>query len=143
MNWRDLECQTINPCICNSLYLHLFLINHYCLLFVCLFVVIENVQLAILNCGRLQPATGNCDHCWQTYAQSHEAVISMRSHKYIASMQPIETFQALHESNPEQQKSRMSALLLTPTLLHCSQYDVLLQICHNNIIQWLQWWLIT
>ena len=35
MNWRDLECQTINPCICNSLYRHLFLINHYCL-FVCL-----------------------------------------------------------------------------------------------------------
>ena len=31
MNWRDLECQTINPCICNSLYRHLFLINHYCL----------------------------------------------------------------------------------------------------------------
>ena len=36
MNWRDLECQTINPCICNSLYRNLFLINHYCL-FVCLF----------------------------------------------------------------------------------------------------------
>ena len=35
MHWRDLECQTINPCICNSLYSHLFLINHYCL-FVCL-----------------------------------------------------------------------------------------------------------
>ena len=35
MNWRDLECQTINPCICNSLYGHLFLINHYCL-FACL-----------------------------------------------------------------------------------------------------------
>ena len=30
MNWRDLECQTINPCICNSLYRHIFLINHYC-----------------------------------------------------------------------------------------------------------------
>ena len=36
MNWRDLECQTINPCICNSLYRHIFLINHYCL-FVCLY----------------------------------------------------------------------------------------------------------
>ena len=31
MNWRDLECQTINPSICNSLYRHLFLIYHYCL----------------------------------------------------------------------------------------------------------------
>ena len=30
MHWRDLECQTINPCICNSLYRHLFLINHFC-----------------------------------------------------------------------------------------------------------------
>ena len=30
MNWQDLECQTINPCICNSFYRHLFLINHYC-----------------------------------------------------------------------------------------------------------------
>ena len=38
MNLRDLECQTINPCICNSLYRHIFLINHYCL-FVCLFEV--------------------------------------------------------------------------------------------------------
>ena len=28
--------QTINPCISNSLYRHIFLINHYCL-FVCLF----------------------------------------------------------------------------------------------------------
>ena len=36
MNWRDHECQTINLCICNSLYRHLFLINHYCL-FVCLY----------------------------------------------------------------------------------------------------------
>ena len=26
-----LECQTINPCICNSLYSNIFLINHYCL----------------------------------------------------------------------------------------------------------------
>ena len=38
MPWRDLENQTINPCICNSLYRHLFQINLYCL-FVCLFVL--------------------------------------------------------------------------------------------------------
>ena len=38
MNWRVLECQTINPCICNSFYRHLFLINHYSLF--CLFVSI-------------------------------------------------------------------------------------------------------
>ena len=38
MNWRDLECQTINPCICNSLYRHIFLINHYSLFVCCLFV---------------------------------------------------------------------------------------------------------
>ena len=43
MNWRDLECQTINPCICNSLYRHLFLINHYC--FFCLFESVGKTDL--------------------------------------------------------------------------------------------------
>ena len=43
MNWRDLECQTINPCICNSLYRRLFLINHY-YLFVSLRCVSRGVR---------------------------------------------------------------------------------------------------
>ena len=35
MNWRDLECQTINLCICNYLYRHIFIINNYCLFVKC------------------------------------------------------------------------------------------------------------
>ena len=52
MNWRDLECQTINPWICNSLYLHSFLINHYCL-FVCLFENFTNDLHLIRNLLRI------------------------------------------------------------------------------------------
>ena len=44
MNWRDLECQTINPCICNSLNRHHFLINNYCLFVVCLYVYALNCK---------------------------------------------------------------------------------------------------
>ena len=56
MNWRDLECQTINPCIGNSLYSHLFLINNYCL-FVCLFELINKCSTFVFfdlirKCGR-------------------------------------------------------------------------------------------
>ena len=43
MNWRDLECRTINPFTCNSLYRHLFLINHYCCCCCCCYWMIACV----------------------------------------------------------------------------------------------------
>ena len=48
MYLRDLECWTINPCICNCLYRHLFLINNYCL-FVCLSVYFINNLFKVLK----------------------------------------------------------------------------------------------
>ena len=84
MNWRDLECQTINPCICNSLYRHIFLINHYCL-FVCLSV----------SAGRFIPAQWwwvsaqeglflHCDgecHCREVY--SCTVMVSVSAGRFI------------------------------------------------------------
>ena len=56
MQLRDLECQTINPCICNSLYCYRFLINHYCL-FVCLFVCVLSCLLKSVG-STLPPFVG-------------------------------------------------------------------------------------
>ena len=48
MHWRNHECQTINPCICNSLYRHHFLINHYC----CCCCIVVNCQTGKHNIRR-------------------------------------------------------------------------------------------
>ena len=94
MNWRDFEYQTISPCICNSLYRHLFLINHYCL-FVCLFEVLRIQYIMphdlkffeiIIDMWSFQLM------CWSTITQRNLALFA----RWTTSLRKITSFLGVH-----------------------------------------------
>ena len=69
MHWRDRECQTSNPCIWNSLYRHLFLINHYCC-FRCWCSSPYTTPLSALWCGPLYNTAQSTIWCGPLYTRA-------------------------------------------------------------------------
>ena len=93
MNWRDLECQTINPCICNSLYRHIFLINHYCL-FVCLYSHLTYALLAGGKSGSTNAAKIECAHrrACKLLTDDNQKILTFHSiHDYFALLKAFNT----------------------------------------------------
>ena len=102
MHWRDLECQTINPCICNCLYCHIFLRKNYCCLLLLknsidYIISFEKRQKIFISCSQLWTKTCpkifiSCPELWTKRGQiRYSSVVHIYEQKQVKAIHQLFT----------------------------------------------------